>query len=477
MATRWEHDFLGDMEIDDSLYYGIQTIRGMHASPLSGQSINVEAKEMIYYMAAIKQAAARANGEIGAISADIAEAIVKASEEVMEGKFDDQFPVDMFTGGGGITPHMNMNEVLANRASEILTGKKTYEAVHPNTHVNKCQSTNDVYPAAILLAIYDKMIHLINKTNKLAEVLEHKSEEFQDVVKIGRTCFQDAMPVTLGQEFSGYASFVRRQIRFLRMTAKECLTLPLGGTAVGTCSGCEPGYKEAVLKHLKQITGWDLELSDNYFDSFQNGDLYARISFAMKTLASGLSKMSQDFRVMSSGPRAGFSEIRLPEALPGSSIMPGKINPTLPELMNQVCFQICGNDVTITMAVEHCDLDLNVWEAIISKCLFESATVLTGSIELFAEKCVAGITANKEVCYKHAAESVSLSAVISSLFGYPVGSMVARKASEQNRTIAEVAVEEGLLTKEQADDLLDPLKLTDGDALAVRIHQFKAGRL
>lgn len=473
MGTRWEHDFIGDMELDDQNYYGIQTMRGMGASPHSGQTMNVEETELIYYLAVIKKAAALANGEIGAIDSGIARAIAQACDEVIAGKYEEQFPVDLFTGGGGITPHMNINEVLANRASEILSGKKDYHVVHPNTHVNKCQSTNDVYPSALLLAMHKKLEKLEERTRTLCVVLKRKAEEFKSVVKIGRTCYQDALPVTLGQEFGGYASFVSRQARFIKYVSEECLEIPLGGTAVGTGVGCEQGYTDAVLRRLREITGWDIRLSANYFDSFQNGDLYTRISYALKALSSGVSKMSSDMRIMSSGPRAGFSEISLPEMLPGSSIMPGKINPTIPELMNQVCYQICGNDMTISMAVERSDLDLNVWEGIIAKCLFESATILTNSLKLFTENCVSGIRANAEQCREYAENSVSLSAVVSSLFGYPTGAKTARLAVEKNKKISEIVVEEELLTQEQAEELLNPLNLTDRKIMEDLIKKFR----
>ena len=473
MKTRWEHDLIGDMELDDSNYYGIQTTRGMKYTPGTGLTMNVEEKELIYYLAVVKKAAALANGDIGAIPSDISKAIAQACDEVMSGKYNDQFEVDLFTGGGGITPHMNMNEVLANRASEILTGKKDYANVHPNTHVNKCQSTNDVFPTAILLAVHKKLLGLIEETKKLGEVFSAKSEEFRDVVKIGRTCLQDALPITLGQEFSGYASFTKRQVKFLEEISGECLEVPLGGTAVGTGLGCEPGYKETVDLYLKEITGWNVRLSANYFDSFQHGDLYMKISYGMKALSAGLSKISADFRLMSSGPRAGLGEISLPDILPGSSIMPGKVNPTLPELMNQVCFQVSGNDTTISMAVEHCDLDLNVWESVIGKCLFESLSVLTNSIALFRDYCVAGIRANREICRKYAEESISLSAVISSLFGYPAGSRVAKIAADKKISVGEAAIEAGLLTSQEAEEVLNPLNLTDCSLTEKMIRKFR----
>jgi aspartate ammonia-lyase len=470
---RIEHDFIGEMEIDDSYYYGIQTIRGMSYSANSGKTLGKDAKGLVYHMAAIKMAAAKSNAKSGGLEIEKKDAIVQACQEIMDGKFMDQFPVDLFTGGGGITLHMNINEVIANRANEILTGHKGYDTIHPNTHVNMGQSTNDVLPCAILLSLNELLNQLADETEYIFKVTDRKAEEFKDVVKIGRTCLQDAVPITLGQEFSGYALGLKRQMFLLRDIARECLTIPIGATAVGTGIGLLPGYTTQTRAFLSEILGKVVKVSENDYDAFQNSDIYTRVSCNLKTLASILSKMSIDFRIMSSGPRAGFHEINLPQLLPGSSIMPGKINPILPELMIQVCYQVCGNDAVISMAAQNCELDLNVWEAVIMKCLFESCTLLKSSIHIFAEHCVAGITANVEVCRSYAENSTALSAIVASVWGYEMGSSVAREASEKGMTILEVVVERKLLTEEQAHELLDPLNLVDLKTIQANVSRFR----
>lgn len=458
---RIEHDFLGEMELDDSAYYGIQTKRGMEYSAKSGHSFGRDAFVLIYNLAAIKLAAAQSNCLSGGLDEDRCRAIIKACQEIMEGRFTDQFPTDLFTGGGGISVHMNVNEVIANRANEIMTGHKGYDTVHPNTHVNMSQSTNDVLPCALMLSLNSLLEDLVDATEKAAHITDKKAGEFKNVVKIGRTCLQDAVPITLGQEFSGYASALHRQVALLKDLADACLTLPIGATAVGTGVGLQPGYILQAENCLSNILHKDIRVSENYFDAFQNSDIYTRISCALKTLAGVLSKMATDLRLMSSGPRAGFHEINLPQILPGSSIMPGKINPILPELVIQVCFQINGNDTAISMAVDNCDLDLNVWEAVMTKCLFESCTLLSKSIDVFARECVAGITANTDVCRGYAENSTALSAIVAAVWGYETGSSVAREAVEKDMTIRQVVVSRGLLNEEQAGELLDPLTLVD----------------
>ncbi|MCI8593045.1 MAG: aspartate ammonia-lyase [Lachnospiraceae bacterium] len=458
---RIEHDFLGEMEIEDSAYYGIQTKRGLRYSAKSGHSFGQDAFVLIYNLAALKLAAAQSNCLSGGLTEKQCRAIIQACQEIMEGRFMDQFPTDLFTGGGGITVHMNVNEVIANRANEILTGHKGYDAIHPNTHVNMSQSTNDVLPCALLLSLNSLLEDLASSTKAAANITDKKAEEFKDVVKIGRTCLQDAVPITLGQEFSGYASALHRQVTLLQELADACLVLPIGATAVGTGVGLQPGYILQAENCLSNILHKDIRVTKNYFDAFQNSDIYTRISCALKTLAGVLSKMATDLRLMSSGPRAGFHEINLPRLLPGSSIMPGKINPILPELVIQVCFQINGNDTAISMAVDNCDLDLNVWEAVMTKCLFESCTLLSRSLDVFARECVAGITANVDVCREYAENSTAISAIVSAVWGYETGSSVAREAVEKDMTIYEVVVSRGLLNEEQARELLDPLTLVD----------------
>ena len=462
---RMEHDYLGEMELDDRAYYGIQTSRGMHMSDVTGHSVGQDGAPLIRALAEIKKAAARANLAVGGLDSIQASAIERAADEVLDGTWKDQFPVDLITGGGGVSIHMNMNEVLARRASELSGGVR----LHPNTHVNMGQSTNDVLPSAMLIATCRLLHTLAGIVTDLAEAVEKKQAEFAHVVKLGRTCLQDALPITLGQEFSGWSSFLRRQAALLEEHAEECLALPLGGTAVGTGVGSLPGYSEAVFVHLRQISGLNVVPADNRFDSMQNADVYIRLSATLKALAAGLSKMASDLRLMSSGPRAGLGEIELPAVLPGSSIMPGKINPILPELMIQVYFLVYGNDAAITLAAERGELDLNVWESVVSKCVFESCRLLSHSISLFNHFCIVGIRANEAHCRRQAEESTATASVVASVFGYETGSKIARSAVASGQTIKETVVREGLMEQADADALLDPEYMTDSAQMAERI--------
>lgn len=457
---REETDGLGKLLIQDDVYYGIQTERAKHNFAISGKTIEGFPK-LIWSIAAIKKAAALAHRDIGVLEEEIASAILQASEEVMKGEMRSQFPIDVFQGGGGTSTNMNVNEVIANRANEILLGIKGYQRVHPNTHINMGQSTNDVIPSAMKIASYLYLQELLQSMETLEKVLEDKVNEFRDIVKIGRTCFQDAVPITLGQEFSGYLFFLRRQMREIDKVMSLCCQIPLGATAIGTGLGTHPGYLEKVYVYLFQITEIAVRKEENFFDSLQNGDTFLRLSFILKSIATGLSKMASDFRLLSSGPKAGFSEIVLPAVQPGSSIMPGKVNPVIPEMVNQVCYQVCGNDFAITMAVEGGELDLNTWEPLMMKCLDESFRLLTQSITLFANKCVNGIRANKDVCAKFAESSIALSTVISTIFGYETGQSVAKYANEKGILVKTAAIEMGILTPDEADKLLDPMVLTN----------------
>ena len=461
---RVEHDFLGEMEIDDASWYGIQTLRGVQASGVSGHSFGEDGKELIRAMALIKKAAALANLEVGGLEAPMAQAIVMACDEVLDGCWDEQFPVDLVTGGGGVSIHMNVNEVLARRASTLLA-----DSVHPNTHVNMGQSTNDVYPSAQLLAARTLLLQTASAVEGLVKAADAKEKEFAHVVRLGRTCLQDALPVTLGQNFSAWSSFLRRQHKHLLALGDECLELPLGGTAVGTGAGALPGYKKAVFASLRQLTSLDVRPAGNCFDAMQFGDVYLRISSELKTLSAGLSKMASDLRLLSSGPRGGFGELILPAILPGSSIMPGKINPILPELIIQVHFLVCGNDAAIAMAVERGELELNVWEAVVTKCLLESCRLLTRSIDLFSSRCVAGIKVRSQHCLEQAEQSSALAALVSTVFGYETGSAVARQAQSQGISIREAAVSLGILDEAAAGQLLAPELMTDGERMAQAI--------
>jgi aspartate ammonia-lyase len=459
---RIERDSLGELSVPDQVYYGVQTERARQHFAVSGQTVG-SIPRYVRSIAAIKKAAARANREIGALDSQLAQAIETAADEVIRGKMDTEFPIDLFQGGGGTATNMNVNEVIANRANELLTGHKGYDRVHPNTHVNMCQSTNDVIPSAMRIALYGCLQDLIQNLRILEDALAEKVEAFSSVVKIGRTCLQDAVPITLGQEFSGYRAFVGRQLTLLDQAASTCLHIPLGATAVGTGLGTFPGYVQRVYPALQSIVGIPVVQDANLFDGLQNGDVYVQISAALKSLAVGLSKLAKDLRLMSSGPRAGLAEIELPAVQPGSSIMPGKVNPVIPELVTQVCYQVCGNDLAVTMAVEGGELDLNVWEPVIIKCLHESFQLLTRATPILAEKCVRGIKANRQVCQSHADSSLALSTVIAAIAGYEQGSAVAKKAMSEGTTVRQAAMAMGLLSPSQADHVMDPLMLTDAE--------------
>ncbi|TAE13567.1 MAG: aspartate ammonia-lyase [Bacteroidetes bacterium] len=468
---RYEHDSLGELALPDEAYYGINTERGRRNFAVSGISIG-HFPMFIHVLAKIKKATAITNADIDGLATPIMQAICQACDEIVSSKIRaEQFPVDVIQGGGCISTHMNINEVIANRANEIITGAKGYDFVHPNNHVNMGQSTNDVLPTALKLTVHFYLLNLINSLGVLEEILEEKVAEFADVVKLSRTCLQDAVPITLGQEFSAYLSLVRRSIKQLEFQADMCLDVPLGATAVGTSLGVRPGYLEKIYGNLSKVMGVTVRRDENFFDGLQNGDFFVQLSGTIKSIATGLSKMATDLRILSSGNRSGMKEIVLPAVQAGSSIMPGKINPSYPELINQVAYLVCGNDLTITMAVEGIELDLNIWDSIISKSLFESLEVMTRSIVLFAHNCVKGIEANREECASQAENTLSLALVVSMVFGYEVGVKVAKHAHKEGLSIKHAAIELGVLTPDMANDLLDVYMLTDSKRSGELVNQ------
>lgn len=472
MMMRTEQDCIGTKEIPAEVYYGIQTERARENFEVSGRTME-DYPEFTAAIAKIKKAAALANGKCGALTKEVSEAICQAADEVISGKLPGQYPIDIIQGGGGTSANMNLNEVIANRANEILTGKKGYDMVHPNTHVNMGQSTNDVIPAAMKIACYDYLEKLIVSAKKMEEVLSEKAEEYKDIVKIGRTCIQDALPVTVGQEFSGYYEIIKRRREKLEVLQDKCRKVPLGGTAVGTKMSVHEGYMEHLYPELSKVLGREMIQDANLFDGLQNADIYVDLSAGLKALACAVSKLATDLRIYSSGPRAGFQELVLPSVQPGSSIMPGKINPVMPELMNQICYQVCGNDTVVTMACEGGELDLNVWEPIIIKNMEESSKLLANGILLFTEKCLKGLEVNREVCREYSEKSLALSTVIATLIDYPTGVKVAKRAEKENCSVKEVCLKEELLTAEEAEHLLDPMLLTDGEAFARTIRAYK----
>jgi aspartate ammonia-lyase len=448
------------MELPDDLYYGVQTKRASDNFPISGCPV---ARYPLYIecLGRIKRAAAMANKACGALEPAIADAIAAAADKVIKGDFLDQFPLDIFQGGGFTSQNMNMNEVLAHLANEALTGHKGYDRVHPNTHVNKGQSTNDVMPSALRLFCAPAIDALVAELEATRAVLATKEKEFADVVKVGRTCLQDALPITLGQEFSGYKCFVERQIEAFVAIRPECFVLTVGGTAIGTGVGAFPGYADAFYRFLSEDLGENARSDANLYDGMQNVDFYVRLHALVKSTACGLSKIARDMRLLSSGPRAGLGEITLPAVQAGSSIMPGKINPVMPEVVNQVAYQICGNDMAVTMAVEGGELDLNVWEPVHLKNIGESFMILTNALREFTGRCLAGVTANRAACARDSHNTLALATVVSAILGYEEGVRVAQYAEKKNLSVHEAVLELGLMNEQDADKLLDPMLLTD----------------
>lgn len=472
VTVRSEKDSIGEAYIEDYYYYGIQTQRAINNFDISSIKC-FDYPLLLNSLANIKKSAAESNYEIGILSERRYLAIKQACEEIISGNYSNQFPIDIFQGGGGTSLNMNMNEVIANRANEIITGNKGYDEVHPNNHVNLGQSTNDVIPSSMHIASYYYIENLLKELIVLRDTLASKVNEYKNIVKISRTCLQDAVPITFGQEFSGYESFVSRSIRKFNDIKKDCLYLNLGGTVSGTGLGAYPGYSNKIYKSLSRNLGINVKQDDNIFDSYQNSDFFSRLSSELKNLASFMSKMSSDLRLLSSGPRSGLSEIQLPSVQPGSSIMPGKINPVMPEMMIQASFQVFGNDLVISKAVERGELDLNIWEPIIIKNLFDSFDLMSNSINLFTKKCISKLKVNCEVCEDNAHSSLALSTVIASLYNYEIASSVAKEAYKYNKTIKEVVVEKELLSIEEAETYLNPLELSNLEKSSELLYQFE----
>lgn len=475
MTTRIERDCLGEMEIPDERYYGIQTTRMLAVSG-AGRLPAIHFPGLFRALFQIKKACASANAEIGALDADIARAIGLAADRALEGVFDAEFPLDIWQGGGYTILNMNVNEVLGNAANEILTGHKGQERVHPNTHVNMGQSTNDTIPSATHLAVAPELDRIVDGLDALAAVFAAKAEEFKDVVKVGRTCWQDALPLTLGQEFSGYAALMRRLAGKCRALRPGCFELVMGGSAVGTGLGTSPGYMDAFYRHLSEMLGEDVRPAENLFDGFQNADFLVSVSGVVREIATSLSKVAKDLRLMSSGPRSGFMEIQLPACAPGSSIMPGKINPTVPEMVVQIAHQAVGNDVAVTLAYEEGELDLNVWDATFYKCLFENLGLVAEELVIFRRDCAEGITANRERCAHEAETSIALSTVVAATFGYPAGVEVAHYAEKHGVTVKEAVLALGLMTPEEAERMIDPALMTNPARMAEAIRAFRTAR-
>ena len=455
---RIESDFLGEKELPDGAYYGIQTLRALENFSVTNVPLKAY-PQLIKALAMVKKAAAAANLQLGVLTEKVASAIIQAADEIIEGKFLDQFPIDILQATN-TSFNMNMNEVLANRASEMLGGAKgEYQVIHPNDHVNKSQSTNDVASTASKIACILLTRQLVQALKELEDALRRKAEEFADVIKIGRTCLQDAVPMTLGQEFEGYASIVGMMRESVLSTEKVLSEINLGGTAIGTGLNAPRGYRRIALKKLNEISGCSLRGARSLFGATQNEEAVAILSGKLKTLAVSLSKIASDLSLLSSGPQAGLNEINLPALQPGSSIMPGKVNPVVPLLVNQVAYLVSGYDLAISMAIAGGQLEVNANGPVIDYCILESFKILIHAVEVFTNKCVTGITANREICEAYAQQSAGLATALIPLFGYETAASVAREAIARKTTVVEIVVERGLLEKEKAEKLLLPTNL------------------
>ena len=459
--TRIEKDSLGEREIPAGVYYGIQTARAIENFPISGWK---PYPQFVTATVQIKKAAARVNRELGALDEKIARAIEAAADEVLAGNLRDQFVVDPFQAGAGTSHNMNANEVLANRAIELLGGHRgDYTLVNPNDHVNFGQSTNDVIPTAIRLAALEVVGELLSALDKLAASFARKATEFDAIVKSGRTHLQDAVPIRLGQEFFAYRTAISKNRNRIAQAADELLELGLGGTAAGTGLNAAPGYRPLVVAELSRITGQKLRQTEDYFEAMQSMSPFVALSGALKTLATDVCRIANDLRLLSSGPNTGLAEINLPAVQPGSSIMPGKVNPVILEMTNMVCFQVLGNDLTITAAAQAGQLELNVMMPVIAFDLLMSLTILTSALEVLGEKCVDGITANEERARYYVERSVSLVTALNPRIGYARAAEIAKRAIARGKTIRETITEEGLLSPEETAEVMDTYSMTTGE--------------
>ena len=455
-----ESDLLGEIQVPKDAYYGVQTLRGLYNYNITGVRLS-SYRNFIKAFGMIKKACIMANGRLGLIKPEIVEAVKQACDEVIEGKLDKEFVVDMIQGGAGTSTNMNANEVIANRALEIMGKEKgDYTIVSPNDHINKCQSTNDTYPSSGKLGMYLDHFELVAELEKLIDAFEAKAEEFKDVLKMGRTQLQDAVPMTLGQEFHAYATTLQEDVDLVKEAAKVFLTVNLGGTAIGTGTAAHPDYSAAAVKALREITGFDIKIAPDLINASSNTSGMLYFSGVLRRCAVKLSQICNDLRLMASGPRCGLHEINLPPRAPGSSIMPGKVNPVIPEVVNQTCFQIIGNDTACTMASEAGQLELNVMEPVLIYNVFNNINMFTRATKTLRTLCVDGITADKAQCEKLLHNSIGIVTGLLPYIGYKKCSTAAKIANQTGKSIKDVLVEQGYCTKQEVDELLVPEKMT-----------------
>lgn len=453
---RTEFDLLGSLQVADECLYGVQTLRGIENFPISMFRL-CDFPLFVKGLAITKLGAAMANHSLGLLSDAQFDAISQACREIMEGQHLDQFPVDMIQGGAGTSTNMNVNEVIANRALEIMGHKRgEYQYCSPNDHVNRSQSTNDAYPTGIHLGLYMEMARVREHLMLLIDSLRAKGAEFAPIVKMGRTQLEDAVPMTLGQTFNGYAAALQDECKLLEATADDLLTINMGATAIGTGICAEPGYAELCVKALREITGWDIRLSADLVGATWDTSSMVGVSSAFKRLATKVSKISNDLRLLASGPRCGLGEINLPARQPGSSIMPGKVNPVIPEVMTQICYKVMGNDTCVTFASEAAQMELNAMEPVTAQCNFESAHILVNGFDTLRIRCIDGITANADRCTGYVHNSIGVVTALNPIIGYKNSTKIAKEAIETGRSVYDLVLEHGILSKDQLDTILSP---------------------
>ncbi|MGN7819091.1 aspartate ammonia-lyase [Chitinophaga varians] len=454
MSKRIEHDFLGEKEIPQDVYYGIQTLRALENFHITGIPLKVE-PIFVKSLGYVKKAAAMANRDLGVLDKNIAEYIIKASDRVISGEFDNQFLSDLIQGGAGTSVNMNANEVIANVALEMMGKQKgEYEFCHPNNHVNCSQSTNDAYPTAFRIALILKLTAYKEELGKLADAFDTKGKEFQNVLKMGRTQLQDAVPMSLGDEFHAFAINLKEELSRVDSSKRLIAEINMGATAIGTRVNAPEGYAELVTQYLCEVTGLDLKLAENLIEATNDTGAYVQLSGVLKRTAVKVSKICNDLRLLSSGPRAGLNEINLPPMQPGSSIMPGKVNPVIPEVVNQTAYYVIGADLTVTMAAEAGQLQLNVMEPVISFSLFTAITYMGNACRTLREKCILGITANAEHTKQMVMNSIGIVTQLNPILGYEKSASIAREALETGKSVHDIAVKEKkLITQEKWDEI------------------------
>ncbi|OAN16743.1 aspartate ammonia-lyase [Photobacterium jeanii] len=471
VATRIEEDLLGERHVPADAYWGIHTLRAVENFNISKTTIS-DVPEFVRGMVFTKKAAAMANKELGAIPSEVGDYIIKACDVILEtGKCMDQFPSDVYQGGAGTSVNMNANEVVANLALELMGKEKgEYDIVNPNDHVNKSQSTNCAYPTGFRIAVYNSIINMLEALEYLKGAFDAKDKEFASVLKMGRTQLQDAVPMTVGQEFHAFGVLIKEEIKNLKHTAQLLLEVNLGATAIGTGLNAATGYQELSVQRLAEITGLPCTPAEDLIEATSDCGAYVMVHGALKRTAVKLSKICNDLRLLSSGPRAGLNELNLPEMQAGSSIMPAKVNPVIPEVVNQVCFKVIGNDTTLTFAAEAGQLQLNVMEPVIGQALFESIDLIKNAAINLTDKCISGITVNKEVCENFVFNSIGIVTYLNPFIGHHEGDIVGKICAETGKSVREVVLERGLLTEEQLDDIFSVQNLMHPEYKAKRYN-------